>query len=158
MLKLDAKLYKDFCVTGILNLVADVNLFESDEKILSFANYRTICGVEFGDIRDENNALNPIVTDISTIMQTRGCDVETAGSYGKQLANLVLKIYGSTDMELYDKTEDLNKLTILSKDEVDKILTNVNLTEYLKRSALMRSIVKSWASMIRASSKVLIPS
>ena len=132
LLKLDAKLYKDFCVTGILNLVADVNLFESDEKILSFANYRTICGVEFGDIRDENNALNPIVTDISTIMQTRGCDVETAGSYGKQLANLVLKIYGSTDMELYDKTEDLNKLTILSKDEVDKILTNVNLTEYLK--------------------------
>ncbi len=132
LLKLDAKLYKDFSVVSILNLVADVNCFEADEKILSFENYRNICGVEFGDIRDQYNALNPIVTDISSIMQTRGCDVETAGSYGKQLANLVLKIYGSTDMEIYDKIDDLNKMTILSKEEMDKVLTNVNLTEYLK--------------------------
>ena len=132
LLKLDAKLYKEFCIVGILNLVADVNCFEADEKILSFENYRTICGVEFGDIRDEYNALNPIVTDISTIMQTRGYDVETAGSYGKQLANLVLKIYGSTDMDIYDRIDDLNKMTILSKEEMDKVLTNVNLTEYLK--------------------------
>lgn len=132
LLKLDAKLYKDFSVVSILNLVADVNCFEADEKILSFENYRNICGVEFGDIRDQYNALNPIVTDISSIMQTRGCDVETAGSYGKQLANLVLKIYGSTDMEIYDKIDDLNKMTILSKEEMDEVLTNVNLTEYLK--------------------------
>ena len=132
LLKLDAKLYKDFSVISILNLVADVNCFEADEKILSFENYRNICGVEFGDIRDQYNALNPIVTDISSIMQTRGCDVETAGSYGKQLANLVLKIYGSTDMEIYDKIDDLNKMTILSKEEMDKVLTNVNLTEYFK--------------------------
>ena len=132
LLMLDAKLYKDFSIMNTLNLITDVNTFKTDEKILSFAALKELAGVDFGAVRDSNSALDPIVGDVKTFLQIRGYDKEKAGESGKKLANIVLKLYGATNMAYYDDGHDLSKVCICSKDEIDKIMTNVKVKEYIK--------------------------
>jgi len=132
LLNLDAKLLKDFSVGNMLNVTIDINSFKSDERILHFGNFKSVCGVDFGDIREDNKALNSLVSDIRPILMTRGYDADAGTECGKKLANLVLKLYGSTNMEYYDNESNLSNISICSKDEINKILNNVNLSEYIK--------------------------
>ena len=132
LLDLDAKLYKEFSVGNIFNLSVDVNGLKSDEKIMCFSNIKNVCGLDLGDIREDNVALNSIVSNIRTVLMTRGYDADAGKECGKKLANLVLKIYGSTNMNLYDNGQNLSNISICSKDEINKILTNVNLSEYVR--------------------------
>ena len=132
LLMLDAKLYKDFSIMNTLNLITEVNTFKADEKILSFSALREFAGADFSSVRESNSALDSIVSEVKAILQTRGYDKEAAGESGKKLANLALKIYGSTNMAYYDDHHDLSSVSICSKDEIDKIMTNVKIKEYVK--------------------------
>ena len=132
LLKLDAKLLKDFSLTSTLNVSTDIDNFKTSETILSFYSFKEMAGVSFGSVRESNSALDTIVSEMKTILQTRGYDKETAGEYGKQMANLVLKIYGSTNMAYYDDQHDLSKVSNCSKEEIVKILSNVNVNEYIR--------------------------
>lgn len=132
LLKLDAKLYKEFSVSNMLNLTIETNNFKSDERIMCFKNLKSVSGVAFGDIREDNKALNSMVSEIRTILMTRGYEADAGSECGKKLANLALKIYGSTNMDLYDNGHNLSNLSMCTKEEINKILTNVNLSEYVK--------------------------
>ena len=132
LLMLDGKLYKNFAVGNTLNAAIDYNRSKPDERILSFKSLGEMCGVSFGSVRESNAALNSIVSDVKTIMQTRGYDKEKGAEIGKKLANLTLKVYGSTDMDYYDDHHDLSRVVICSRDEIDKIMTNVSVKEYIK--------------------------
>lgn len=132
LFKLDAKLFKEFSVSNILNLSVEVNSLKSDEKIMCFRNFKSVCGVDMGAIREDNQALNTMVSNIRTILMTRGYDADAGKECGKKLANLALKIYGSTNMNLYDNGHNLSNISMCSKDEINKILTNVNLSEYIR--------------------------
>ena len=132
LMKVDAKLYREFGVPGIFCLAVGDNYFEADEKALGFYQIRGVGGASFIDVRETRNSLNPIVTTTRTYLMTLGYDAETSGNIGKQLANVALKLYGSTDQAVLDGKEELEYVTIHSKDEIEKILSNVNLSEYMK--------------------------
>ena len=132
LLKVDAKLYRDFGVPGILCLMVGDNYFEADEKALGFYQIRGVSGVAFVDVRETRNSLNPIVTTTRTYLMTLGYDAETSGNIGKKLANVALKLYGSTDQVALDGKEELEYVTIHSKDEIEKIMSNIDLSEYMK--------------------------
>ena len=85
LLMLDGKLYKNFAVGNTLNAAIDYNRFKPDERILSFKSLGEMCGVSFGSVRESNAALNSIVSDVKTIMQTRGYDKEKGAEIGNWL-------------------------------------------------------------------------
>ena len=132
MMMLDARLFRDYGVGGFLSMSVVENSQNPSENILSFAQLSGIAGASFDSIRDDNYALNSIVTDIKTYMQTLDYDADTASGYGRELANIVLKIYGSTDLELMDSEHNEKFEQIISAEEFHKIFTNVDTSEYLK--------------------------
>lgn len=132
LMKVDAKLYRDFGVYGILNLAVGENYFAADEKALGFYQIKSVSGAAFTDVRESSSKLNDILTNTRTYLMTLGYDAETAGNIGKQQANLALKLYGATDQAILDGKEELEYVTIHNKEEIEKILSNIKLSEYLK--------------------------
>ena len=132
LMKVDAKLYRDYGVCGILQVAVGDNFFEADEKALGFYQISSVSGVAFTDVREATNKLNPIVTTTTTYLMTLGYDAEKAGETGKQLANIALKLYGAADQSILDGKEALEYVTIHDKEEIEKIMSNIDLSEYLK--------------------------
>ncbi len=132
LMMLDARICRDYGVTGYLNFMVSDSSFAEGENILFIVPFRGVAGAEFEDVREDNTALNSIVTNIRTYMITLGKDADSASGYGRSLANLVLKIYGSTDLEAMDASYDTEYEKICSLDELKSIFTNVDIMEYFK--------------------------
>lgn len=132
LMMLDARLYRDYGVSGFFIMSVVENSQNPSENILSFTQLSGIAGASFDAIRDDNYALNSIVTDIKTYLQTLDYDADTATGYGRELANIVLKIYGSTDLELMDSEHNEKYEQIITAEEFHKIFTNADTSEYLK--------------------------
>lgn len=131
LMKLDASLYRDFGIISFFNLTPGDNYFAND-TVLTFYQIAEMSGAEFKNVREDNTALDSIVTTTRTNLMTLGYDADTARGYGRELANLTLKIYGSTDQDILDGKNEVEYITSCNKEEIDQLLSNVNLTEYLK--------------------------
>ena len=132
LVELDARLNRDYGIFGYFRVMSAINYFKTDEHIASFVQYSDFAGVQFDDIREDNTALDSIVTDTRIYYQTLGYDSDTGSQYGRDLANLALKLYGSTDLEAMDASESLAYTTVCSADEIKNIFTNVDIINYLK--------------------------
>ena len=131
LMKLDAKIYRDYGVVSILNLAVEDNYFAND-SVLSFGQINGMSDADFKGVRDDNAALDSIVTTTKTNLMTLGYDEDTATDRGRKLANLVLKIYGSTDLEILDGKNKLEYISICNREEVEQLLSNVDLKEHIK--------------------------
>ena len=132
LLLTDAKLYRDFGINGFLNLYVYDDSTSTSEKIIIFNPYVSIFGVSFEDISDNNNALNPVVTDTRTYLKTLGYDTDTASDYGKQLANIALSVFGSSGEKLDTNSYTNADEKIESAAELDRIFTNIDLQAYCR--------------------------
>ncbi len=129
---MNARICRDYGVTGYFNFTVSDSSFASGENIIFIMPFNIMAGAAFEDIREDNSSLNTIVTDVRTCMITLGKDADTASGYGRDLANVVLKIYGSTDLEAMDASYDTEYEKICSLDELKSIFTNVDILEYFK--------------------------
>ena len=126
----DAKLYRDFGISGIFVLVITDDVFEAGRQVITFYPYISMCDVEFEEIADNTTALNGLVSDTRLYMQTLGYDVDTSSDYGKKLANLVLSVYGSSGSKLSGDAYDTPDEVILTADELNGVFTNVDMQAY----------------------------
>ena len=132
LMKIDAMLVRDYGVSSLISLTIDNNFFEAREKILMFNQIEAVLGVGFDQMRDDNFAADDIAESASIDMQTLGYDKETADEYGVKIANAAIELYGATNMDISDTIWNYEYMEILSKDEIGKIFTNVNVSEYVK--------------------------
>lgn len=131
LMKIDVMLVRDYGLPGLMHLTVDYNYFEAGERVLTFNQLTEVLDVKFEEMRDDNFAADDVADNASIIMQTLGRDKETAKEYGVKTANLAIELYGSTNMEITD-TWDYLYMEILSRDEIDNIFTNINVSEYVK--------------------------
>ena len=132
LMMLDARIYRDYGVFGFFNLFVLENSYDSGKEIICFYPWSNIVGVGFDDMRESNYALSSVVTDTKIYLSTLGYDSETAAGYGRDLANIILKIYGSTDLDAMDAKYGNEYEEIISAEELNKIFTNVNMKEFFK--------------------------
>ena len=128
----DAKLYREFGVGSYFDYMVSEDMYSSGERIIAFMPYIKMFDVTFEDIADNNNALNPIVSDTRVYMQTLGYDVDTSSEYGKQLANIVLTMYGASGDKITENSFDATDVSNCSAAELDEIFTNVDMQAYFK--------------------------
>ncbi len=132
LVMMNAEICRDYGVSGYFNFTVLDSSFATGENIIFIIPFSEVAGAAFEDVREDNSALNTIVTDIRTCMLTLGKDADTASGYGRELANVVLKIYGSTDLEAMDSSYDTEYEKICSLDELNSVFTNIDILEYFK--------------------------
>lgn len=132
LMKIDAKLVRDYGLESILGLTIDSNYFADEERILSFPQLSGVLRLSFKEMRESQFAVDDVAEDAELILRTRGYDKEKAKEYAIRLANIAIELYGSTDMDIIDSIWQYEYTKIYSADEINNIFTNVNISEYLK--------------------------
>ena len=132
LMEIDAMLARDYGLTSILGITVSTNNFVSGENILTIPQQSSVLVLNFEDVRDDSFALDNLADNGKIVMKTLGYDDDTAGEYGKKLALVALDLYGATDFEIMDAQWQFEYMSICSKDEMDNIFTNIDISEYLK--------------------------
>ncbi len=131
LLNLDAVLVRDYGVTGIFNLDTGIDYLDPGRNILMFCQYSGIMDVSFKDLDDTYGPLNSLKTMGSAVMQAAGHDKETSEEIGNEFGYLAMDIYNSTDMTICNCIMPYEYFQVMSREEIDSILTNADLTSYL---------------------------
>ena len=160
LLVLDAKLAKDYSTNGLLGIDPDVNPFNPTERVIIFNQIDGVFSTSFVQMRDDQYAINSIKDDVVLILTTRGRDKETAGNTGKALAYIAMDLYGATDVSIAEDGMPFKYTKVLSVDEVNSIMTNVDLVKYLKTAGINTSLVNKYCvvdeNQLKALNKVFV--
>ena len=132
LLKIDAKLQKDYGVGNLFNITVDTDYFSQGDLILSFAQYQNIMNTSFSTLDEDYAPLNSIKKSASAYYRALGHDKESADKAGTELGHIVMDIYNSTDRDTLDSDTPYTFIKTLSFDEVDSILSEVDLKGYLE--------------------------
>ena len=144
LLKIDAKLVKDYGTNGILNISAGPNPFDPTERVIQLNQISTVIKTSFEEIEEGNYVINDINKDAQMILITRGYDKETAEKYGKALALLALDIYGGTNLDIGKDEMPYRYQKILTVSEMKALLGNVDLDQYLTDLGIDKSKVNKY--------------
>ncbi|MBR2295513.1 MAG: M13 family metallopeptidase [Clostridiales bacterium] len=131
LLALDAVLVRDYGINGIFNLSTGVDYLDSGRNILMFCQYDGIMEVSFKDLDDTYGPLNDLKTMGSAAMQAMGHDKESADEVGNEFGYMAMDIYNSTDMDACNCIMPYEYFQVMSREEIDSIFTNADITAYL---------------------------
>lgn len=160
LMEAEAKMTRDYGAYGIINYVVDTNYFSPQERILMIAQLEGVLGTTFVDIRDRQYALDDVMDYAKLIMSTLGYDKETSEKIGKKLAYLTLDLYGETDLEVTEALMGFEYMHVYSADQVNEILSNVDLNKYMTTVGFDTSTVNSYIlndeNQLRAINSILV--
>ena len=143
-LMLDAKIAKDYGTTGLLGISPDINPFKPTERVIQFTQVDSVFSTSFIQMRDDQYAVNSIKDDVVMVLTTRGRDKETAGETGKALAYIAMDLYAATNVSLAEEIMSFKEVKVLSADEMNKVMTNVDVVKYLKAIGIDTSLVNNY--------------
>ena len=144
LLKIDAKLVRDYGMSGMFSVSPDVDPFNPQRRVMTFTPAQGVLKTSFLDLRDNSYNIDYVMEDAKVILTTRGYDKETAEQYGRELAYITLDLYTATDMELADSLFPYEYMKIVPADEVKEILNNVDLDGYLTIIGFDTSKIKDY--------------
>ncbi len=144
LMQIDAKLVRDYGLSGFLNVGPDVDPFDPTRRVMTFVPLNGVMGVSFQDMRDQLYAIDSVRDDAILILTVRGCDEDTAGKYGTELANIAIDLFSATDLEAFEDPMSFKYCSIYSKSQVDEVFTNVDIDAYLKEIGFDISKVDSY--------------
>lgn len=145
LLKVDAKLARDYGMQGFLCVSPKVNPFDPQKRVMTFTPYSGVLRTSFTELKDSLFSADSIMTDTKAVLATRGYDKETAEKTGKKLAYLAIDLYNATDMELAEAQFDYEYTKIFTAKEMKAIFTNIDLDGYLTEIGFDTSKIKSYA-------------
>ena len=145
LLKADAKLVRDYGMTGFFRASPSVDPFDPQRKVMTFTPYASVLNTNFLDLKESLFAADDVMTDAKAVLATRGCDKETAEKTGKALAYLTIDLYEATDMDLAEAQFDYEYTKILTTAEAKALLSNVDLDGYFKEIGFDVSKIKAYA-------------
>lgn len=144
LLQIDAALVRDYGINGFFGLTVDVNPFKPTERIVEFRQITGVLNTTFENMRDDSNAATQIKKETEIILSTRGYDKETTEKHGKALAILALDLYGGTDLSIADELMPYKYMRVISADEAEKLMSNVDLKKYIKTFGINTSLVNEY--------------
>jgi len=144
LLKIDAKLVKDYGMDGFFRVTPEVNPFDPQKRIMTFMPYSGVFNSTFEDMQESLFAADSILKDTKAVLATRGYDQETAEKTGKALAYLAIDLYEATDMERDQAQFDYEYTKVFTANEIKAMITNVDLDSYLSEIGFDISKIKSY--------------
>ena len=145
LLKVDAKLVRDYGMEGFFRAAPNVDPFDPQNRVLAFNPYASVLSTSFLDLKESLFAADSVMSDAKVVLATRGYDKETAEKTGKALAYLTIDLYEATDMELAEAQFDYEYTKILKPAEAKALLSNVDLDSYFKEIGFDVSKIKNYA-------------
>lgn len=133
LMDIDARLFRDYGVEGILNLNVDLDYIGDGGYVLAFDQYAGIGDVDFKSLEETYAPLNGIKSIGSALLQALGHDREEADSSGNELGYIVMNIYNGTDMEIVNCLFPFMYMQAYTLEEADELLSNVDLQSYLEQ-------------------------
>jgi len=131
LMKIDARMHRDYGITGILNCDVYTNYLEPGRNDICFRNYSCIITADFVALADSYSGLNEIRQIGSNAMQYMGFGKEEADGAGTSLGYLVMDIYNSTDMDIIIDSMPIEHFFEMTPDEAQAVFTNIDLNGYL---------------------------
>ena len=145
LLEIDAKLVRDYGLTGILNLQVSEDYLSSGGSILSFAQYRSVIDTDFKTLEETYDALNSLKNMGSAIRQAMGHDKEQGDEYGVAFGVLVKDLYNATDMEIVNAIMQFKYIKNHTHDEIAAIFSNVDIDKYTSIIGIAPAYCESFA-------------
>lgn len=159
LLKIDAKLQKDYNITNLFNINVDINYFSPENMILSFKQYQDFMGVAFTTLADTYSPLNSVKKTASAYYNALGHDKDTSDEVGTKLARLTMDIYSSSDPELLYADLPYNYFKVYTLDELQAILPSIDLVEYIENIGIDSAYCNEFAvydsSQLKSLGKIL---
>ena len=160
LLKVDAKLVKDYGMQGILQVTPEINPFDPEKRVMTFAPYHGVFNTTFQSLQESLFSADGILKDAKAVLATRGYDNDTAEKTGKALAYLAIDLYNATDMERDKAIFDYEYTKIFTAKEMKAILTNVDIDSYLSEIGYDTSKIKSYGltdeNQLKALNSILV--
>ena len=145
LLKVDARLVRDYGMQGFFQAAPSVDPFDPQRRVITFSPYSGVFNTSFLDLKDSLFAADKVMTDAKAVLATRGYDKETSEKTGKALAYLTIDLYEATNMDLAEAQFDYEYTKILTAAETKAILSNVDLDRYFKEIGFDVSGIKNYA-------------
>ena len=130
-LLLDAAVSSEYDVPNTLNLVVGINLHGQYDAVLTFGLITEVLGADLPELAESYSPLDTIRDNASNYLQAIGYDEEEADAIGTDLAYSALDLYNAVPSEQYDDDNSDQFFQIYSVDQIDEILTNVDLDAYI---------------------------
>ena len=144
LMEIDAKLVRDYGVGSILGLSTGRDPFDSDKKALQFSQITGVLSVEFAAVREDNSALNDLVSDGKLVRHAMGLGSDEAEAEGKELAYLGLQLFGVTDLSVMDDLLGVSTIKSYSASDVYANFTSFDLKKYITDIGFPESAVTSF--------------
>lgn len=129
-LEMDARLAREYAVPCYFNVSVDFNYLDADHRIICIEQYSEIMDTEFTTLDETFGPLNTVKSTSSSFLQAMGHDKDYSDEIGTALGQLVMDIYTATDLDVADESMPFMYFNVASYDELQDVLTNVNVEEY----------------------------
>ncbi|MBR5386781.1 MAG: M13 family metallopeptidase [Clostridiales bacterium] len=130
-LELDARIARDYAVPSYFNVGVDFNYFNADHRILGFEQMSGFLGADFDSLEETYAPLDTVKTNASLYCQAMGHDKDSSDQIGTQLGYIAMNIYNATDLEVVRELFPIDYYQVLTFDEAQAILSNVDFAAYL---------------------------
>lgn len=135
-LELDARIARDYAVPGYFNIGIDFNYLQADHRILGFEQLSAFLGAAFDSLEDTYAPLDDVKTSASLYYQALGHDKDSSDEAGTRLGYIAMDIYNATDLDVVRELFPVEYYQVLSFDETQAILSNVDLAAYLTQMGI----------------------
>jgi len=129
-LLLDAAISSEYDVPNTLNLAVGLNYQGQYDAILSFNLITDVFHSDLSALGESYDPLDSIRDDGSLYLQAIGHEEDEADEIATALAYDALDLYNATDPALFENSDNEN-FNLYTADQVDEILTNVDLDAYI---------------------------
>ena len=144
LMEIDAELYRDFGISSILNLSLGRDIRDSGKYVLMFSQIRSFLTTEFKEVREDNMALDSLVSSGKLIRHAMGSDTDSSEASGRAMASLAFQIYGVTDQAVMDDLLGASSITTLSTEETYGNFRSFDLKKYLLDIVFSESAIGSF--------------
>ncbi|MBO4636931.1 MAG: M13 family metallopeptidase [Clostridiales bacterium] len=132
VLRIDARLYRDYGVDSVLNLGIGTNYLVSGQNAVFFDPYKDILGCSMKDLQTSFRPLSDLRDSVEVVLQSYGVDHESAEAMATDLGYFIMDMSNSTDMEINSITLPFAYYNLISEEELSDILSNIDIDLYLE--------------------------
>ena len=145
LMAIDSELVRDYGCGSILNIAPDVNPFAPQEMVMHINQINGMLGVSFVGMRDGDSSLNAVKINAQVIMLTYEEDADVVEENATDLAYLTLDLYTATNMDVIDDPMNYDYIALYPADEIEEVLSNIDLEGYLADIGYDTSYVNEYA-------------
>ena len=131
LLLLDARIIRDYATEfSLLNVTMETNYVRGNERCIAFVQIESIMGADFSALQESYESLDEVKNFVSAAMQAMGYSQDEADVMGQNVGYYVMDIYNATDTSQFQSLMTEENFKLYTRDQIEEILTNVDLNAY----------------------------